>query len=80
MRIKNIVEPQGFFSAVNECAGRIELVTNEGDRLNLRSTLCQYIALTQMFQDPRLESVELVLSDASDYGKLLPYLMMDDNN
>ncbi len=77
MRIKNIVEPQAFFSAINECAGHIELVTDEGDRLNLRSTLCQYIALTQMFQDPRLESVELVLSNSADLGKLLPYLVTE---
>lgn len=75
MKIKNIVEPQQFFAAVNECKGHIELVTGEGDRLNLRSTLCQYIAITQMFQDPRVDSVELVLTDPSDYGKLRPYLI-----
>ena len=48
MRIKNIAEPTRFFSAVNQCKGRVELTTTEGDKLNLKSTLCQYIALTQM--------------------------------
>ena len=59
MKILNITEPNKFFSAVSECRGRVELVTGEGDRLNLKSTLCQYIALTQMFQDGQIEGVEL---------------------
>ena len=54
MKILNITEPNKFFSAVSECRGRVELVTGEGDRLNLKSTLCQYIALTQMFQDGQI--------------------------
>ena len=53
MKIKNITEPQKFFEVLNECKGRVELVTSEGDRLNMKSTLCQYIALTQMFKDAR---------------------------
>lgn len=70
MRIKNIAEPTRFFSAVNQCKGRVELTTTEGDKLNLKSTLCQYIALTQMFQDKNIEGVELGLSDPHDYSIL----------
>lgn len=78
MLIRDIVEPAAFFKAVNACNGRIELVTAEGDRLNLRSTLCQYIALTQMFQDKRVEGIELVMSDPADYARLEKYLIMAD--
>ncbi|MDD4075928.1 MAG: polya polymerase [Eubacteriales bacterium] len=74
MLIRNIAEPAELFSAVNACKGRVELVTDEGDRLNLRSTLCQYIALTQMFQDRRVDGIELVLSEPEDFEKLRPYL------
>lgn len=74
MKIKNISEAQGFFNAVKTCAGSVELVTAEGDRLNLRSALCQYIALTQMFQEKRVDGVELVLSEPSDAEKLTPYI------
>ena len=74
MKITNIAEPKRFFSAVNACPGRVELVTQEGDRLNLKSTLCQYIALTQMFQDRRVDGIELVLSEPEDFEKLRPYL------
>lgn len=77
MRIKDIIEPAAFFQAVNGCRGKVELLTEEGDRLNLRSTLCQYIALTQMFQDKRVGGIELALSDPADYEALKAYLVTD---
>lgn len=77
MKIVNITEPNKFFSAVGECRGRVELVTGEGDRLNLKSTLCQYIALTQMFQDGQIEGVELCLSDPVDFSRLDPYIVRE---
>ena len=77
MKIKDITAPKRFFSAVNACKGRVELITGEGDRLNLKSTLCQYIALTQMFQDGRIEGIELVVSDPSDFDLLLPFLVVE---
>ena len=75
MKIKNITEPQKFFEVLNECKGRVELVTSEGDRLNMKSTLCQYIALTQMFKDATIDEVELVVSEPEDMYKLLKFLV-----
>ena len=74
MKIRDISEPASFFKAVNTCAGRVELMTAEGDCRNLKSRLCQYIALTQMFEDKRVEGIELVLSEPCDLNKLLPYI------
>ncbi|MDO5110822.1 MAG: polya polymerase [Clostridia bacterium] len=78
MQIRNIAEPAELFRAINTCKGRVELVTDEGDRLNMRSTLCQYIALTQMFQDQRVDGIELVLSEPEDFDKLKPYLVFNE--
>jgi len=77
MVIKDISEPKRFFDAVSGCSGRVELVTAEGDRLNLKSTLCQYIALTQMFKDERIRGVELVVSDPQDYERLREFLELE---
>lgn len=74
MKIKDIKEPKHFFDAVNRCHGTVELLTAEGDRLNLKSTLCQYIALTQMFQDGRVEGVELAFSDKADLDTVAPFV------
>ena len=75
MKITNITEPQKFFEVLGECKGRVELVTSEGDRLNMKSTLCQYIALTQMFKDATIDEVELVVSEPEDMYKPIKYLV-----
>lgn len=75
MKIKNITNPQRFFEVLNECHGRVELVTSEGDRLNLKSTLCQYIALTQMFKDARIDDVDLIVSEPEDFVRLMNYIV-----
>lgn len=78
MQLKGITETGSFFRRVNLCKGRVELVTGEGDRLNLKSTLCQYIAITQMFQDGQISDVELCLSDVTDFELLKPYIILSD--
>jgi hypothetical protein len=75
MKIKNISNPQRFFEVLNECKGRVELVTSEGDRLNLKSTLCQYIALTQMFKDARIDDVDLIVSEPEDFVRLMNFIV-----
>ena len=75
MRILNITDVNGFFKALEKCKGKIELVTSEGDRLNLQSKLCQYIALTKVFSDAKIDEIELVASEPEDIELLLEYLV-----
>ena len=37
MKVSNIKDIDKFFEVVDSCKGRVELVTGEGDRLNLKS-------------------------------------------
>ena len=39
MKFYNINDIDGFFEAIDQCKGTVELVTGEGDRLNLKSQL-----------------------------------------
>lgn len=41
MKIQNIDNVEKFFKVVDSCKGKVELVTGEGDRLNLKSKLSQ---------------------------------------
>jgi hypothetical protein len=75
MKISNIKDPQRFFEVVGKTKGRVELVTEDGDRLNLKSKLCQYIALTQMFKDAEIDNVEILLSEPEDIDLLLEFLI-----
>ena len=49
MKVSNIKDIDKFFSVVDSCEGRVELVTGEGDRLNLKSKLSQYVSLANIF-------------------------------
>ena len=37
MKVQNITDVDAFFKVIDECQGTVELVTGEGDRLNLKS-------------------------------------------
>ncbi len=45
MKVSNIKDVDKFFEVVDSCTGKVELVTGEGDRLNLKSKLSQYYLL-----------------------------------
>ena len=53
MKVSNIKDIDKFFSVVDSCEGRVELVTGEGDRLNLKSKLSQYVSLAERFRNLR---------------------------
>ena len=44
MKIENIKDINKFFQVIDSCKGKVELVTGEGDRLNLKSKLSQYVS------------------------------------
>ena len=75
MKIHNITNIDKFFDVIAKCNGRVELVTAEGDRLNLKSTLAQYVALAKVFSDGTIPSLELVVYEAEDIGRLVDYMM-----
>ena len=39
MKVTHITDIDKFFEVIDSCKGRVELVTGEGDRLNLKSKL-----------------------------------------
>ena len=43
MKVSNIKDIQKFFDVVDSCAGKVELVTGEGDRLNLICISCKHL-------------------------------------
>ena len=46
MKIKNIDNPEEFLKVIDSCQGKVELITDDGDRLNLKSKLCQLVSLS----------------------------------
>ncbi len=75
MKVKNITDIDRFFEIVNSCEGKIELVTGEGDRLNLKSKLTQYVSMAKIFSDGSIKELELVAYEPKDTEKLVRFMM-----
>jgi len=75
MKIKNIENVDKFLEVVLQCKGKIELVTQEGDILNLKSKLCQYIALSKMFTETKIDDIDIVIYNQEDMSLLFEYLI-----
>lgn len=51
MRLKNSKEIKAFEEAINKSKGDVWLETPEGDKLNLKSLYCKYIAIDRLLED-----------------------------
>lgn len=64
-----------FFQVIDSCAGKVELVTGEGDRLNLKSKLSQYVSMANIFSDGTIAELEILAYEPEDITKLVNFMM-----
>ena len=77
MKVENIHNVNEFFKVIDSCKGKIELVTGEGDRLNLKSKLTQYVSLANIFSAGEIPELEIIAYEPSDVTKLIEFMMND---
>lgn len=75
MKIQNISDIDGFFKVIDKCKGRVELVTGEGDRLNLKSRLSQYVSLAKIFSNGDIPEMEIVAYEREDIERLIDFMI-----
>ena len=76
MKVKNITDVDGFFKVIDSCEGKVELITGEGDRLNLKSKLCQYVSLSSILKtDVEIPELEIGAYEPQDTEKIIKFLM-----
>ena len=76
MKISNIKDTDAFFKVVDSCEGKVELVTGEGDRLNLKSKLSQFVSLANILNsDQVIPELEIIAYEPEDIKKLLDYMV-----
>ena len=78
MKVQNIRNIDKFFKVIDSCSGKVELVTGEGDRLNLKSKLCQYVSMAKIFSNGEIPELELIAYEAEDISKLVNFMMESD--
>lgn len=76
MKVSNIKDIEKFFEVVDSCQGKVELVTGEGDRLNLKSKLSQYVSLANiLLRAGEIPELEIVAYEKEDIDKLLSFMI-----
>jgi len=75
MKVTNIKNIEGFFNVVDSCTGKVELVTGEGDRLNLKSKLCQYVSMANIFSNGEIPELEIIAYEREDIDKLINFMI-----
>ena len=75
MKLTKIDNPERLFEVVDQCVGTVELVTGEGDRLNLKSKLCQIISLTSIFSgNIEIPELEIIAHEPEDVDRLIKFM------
>ncbi len=74
MKIQNISDVEKYFQVIDQCKGTIELVSAEGDRINLKSKLSQYLSMASIFSNGYINELELVAHEPEDVERLIKYM------
>ena len=72
------IDYQKFMEAIDKCQGDVFLVTEEGDRLNLKSKLCQVIGLTKLVEGGVVGSAKIVCEKPEDESLLFRFNLFSD--
>ena len=75
MKLTNTANIDKFFEVVDKCEGRVEMLTENGDCLDLRPKLCQFVTLVKMLTDGDVERMEIIAENKKDEQKLMAYMI-----
>ena len=62
-----------FLRVLDTCTGDVFLMTREGDKLNLRSKLCQLVGLTQLIEGGKIAEAFIMCENEDDERKLFRF-------
>lgn len=74
MKLMHITDIEKFFSVIDSCEGKVELV-GEDIRINLKSKLSQYFSLAKLFSDGEIEELEIVADNPADAEKIIRFMV-----
>ena len=72
------VDVAEFLAVLDTCEGNVFLVTNEGDRLNLKSKLCQIVGLTKLIEGGKIAEASIICENKNDESKLFRFNFFGD--
>ena len=80
MKIENVNNVEGLFNLLNGLKGKVELISEEGDRINLKSKLSQMLIMSQMMDNAYIKELEFIVHEPEDMKKVVEFMMGDAHN
>lgn len=62
-----------LMDVVDKCKGNVYLVTEEGDKLNLKSKLCQFMGLARLIEGGIIAKACIECDNDDDYTELINF-------
>ena len=75
MKIENVNNVEGLMKVLSECKGKVELVSDEGDRINMNSKLSQMLMMSKLLDKAYIKELELIVHEPEDMKKVLNFMM-----
>lgn len=64
------IDVSQFLDVLDTCKGNVFLVTHEGDKLNLKSKLCQLVGLAKLIEGGKITEAFIYCENKEDESKL----------
>ena len=75
------IDVPAFLAVLDKCEGDVFLMTRDGDKLNLKSKLCQLIGLMNLIEGGKIAEAFVVCENPADESKLFRFnLYKDETN
>ncbi len=79
-KITKVNNVDAFCKALDRCSGNVELISDEGDRINLKSKLAQLLTVNTILNGvSKLTNLELSIEKQEDARILLEYVADEAN-
>ena len=72
------IDIPGFLAVLDKCVGNVYLMTRDGDKLNLKSKLCQLVGLTRLIEGGKIAEAFVICDNEEDESKLFRFNLYKD--
>jgi len=64
------IDPKAFIAALDDCKGKVMLVTDDGDQFNLKSKLSQLAGIVKLIEGGKMVEAKIVCENSDDESML----------
>ena len=74
MKVSN-VDFHDFIRVITKCKGKVMLITEEGNHINLASKLSQYVGIFNLIEKGDIEIANIQCELEEDYARIIRFLI-----